>query len=186
MSIAREIEPIGTLSFTRPARRARRRYTLQYFILATIIVGMGAIVVYSTDLTFAWYWLGLGFVLAPLAAHVKWQHRGYAITKDHIVTRSGFWRRRTYIVPYYRVQIVDETQTVLQRRWDIATVVIDTAGSSGIAAGDPTAYDLDDEEAGYLRMFIAAELQDSLDERMQRRRMTELSRLFPGGPRGVW
>ena len=184
LSIAREIEPFDHIAFAHPARRARQRYTFQYLILASLLtIAAWAIVAYTVVDTW-WYGVAITYVLAPIAAHLKWKHRGYAILENHVATRSGFWRRRTHIVPYYRIQTVDEVQTVLQRRWRISTVVIDTAGSSGIVEGNPTAYDLDEVEATDLRSALEQELQESLAARKQP--TFEVSTLFPGGPLGVW
>lgn len=165
IEIAQRIESFQQPTFTRPARRARRRYAFRYAILTGGLVVLSFLAHRVGPLDFAWWTVAVGFVLAPIAAHVKWAHRGYAIQDDHVVMRHGFWRQQTYIVPYYRVQIVDEIQTILQRRWRIASVVVDTAGASNLVDADPTAFDIDDLEATELRTLIATELQASLAER---------------------
>lgn len=183
--IAKRIEPsVEDVPFHRPARRARLRYTWQY----TLLVAALTILAFGIEWWFGFglYWWAIPFtlVLAPVAAHLKWKHRGYAVLDEAVITRSGFWRRRTHVVPYYRIQIVDESQTVLQRRWRIATVLIDTAGSSGLVSGSPTAYDLDDQEATVLREHISERLQLSLQVRKRRRR--GVRDRFIEGVRGVW
>jgi putative membrane protein len=112
-----------------------------------------------------WYALFFGVPLAPVAAHYKWKSRGYFVGADHVVTRKGFWHQTTRIVPYYRIQNAIETQTVLQKRWRLASVLIDTAGTGSLVGGDARAIDLDDEEATELRETVATRLQDSLLKR---------------------
>lgn len=164
-SIAREIEPFEDVTFTRPAPQARIRYTVQYLALATVALGASYAAFSFTTFEFAWWVIAVGLPLAPAAAHLKWVHRGVAVTDEYVLTRTGFWNRRTHVVPHYRIQTIAESQTVLQRRWRIATLVVDTAGSSGIVGGDPIAYDLAQELAAELRGRLAAELQESLAER---------------------
>ncbi len=168
--IAKRIDPVvEELSFNRPAKQARVRYTFQYVIAVALLTALSFGIHWFSEFEFTWWLVGGLVVLAPLAAHYKWKHRGYALAEDAIFARYGFWRRRTHVVPYYRTQIVDESQTVLQRRWRIATVVVDTAGSSGLVSGDPTVYDLDEAEATELRERLGDALQNNLDQWRQRR-----------------
>ena len=83
---------------------------------------------------------------------------GYALGDDHVVVRSGFWRRHTSVVPYYRIQAVVGEATVFQRRRDLTSVVADTASSATFSRSSPTAHDLDDGDADALQR----ELRDSL------------------------
>jgi putative membrane protein len=163
--IAREIEPFGEIDVTRPPKRARRRYAFRYLIALGVLAG----VVYATTLALGMemYWSAvlLGVPLAPVAAHYKWKSRGYHVGEGYVATRSGFWNRTTRVVPYYRVQNVIESQTVFQRRWRLATVLVDTAGSSSLVGGTPRAFDLDRSEATGLRETVADRLQDALAER---------------------
>lgn len=189
VSIASQVEEfVSDPTFSRPATRARIRYAWQYTLAlsAVIIASYGSN--WWFDVTFAW-WAPLGAIpLIPIAAHYKWSHRGYAIGRDHILVRSGFWRRRTLVIPYYRLQTVDFVQSILQRRWGIATVVPDTAGSSGLVVSTPTAYDLDQREAVLLHQRLADELQRNLMIRQRRNRVLDEDspRRSVYGPRGVW
>ena len=189
VSIAQQVEQFGGIpSFSRPAKRARLRYAWQY----TLLLGALTAIAYGIHWWFAFTvtWWAVLFLapIIPFAAHFKWKHRGYALGQHHIVMRSGFWRRRTYVVPYYRIQTVDYVQTVLQQRWQIATVVVDTAGSSGLVSGDPTAFDLGEAEAGELHDRLAEELQESLRIRGLRERVLDVDSPSQSrqGVRGGW
>ncbi len=163
ISIARAIEPFeDQLAFERPARRARIRYTIRYVLVVLALTAIAFGIVSYFEFGFEWYALLAGLVLAPLAAHLKWTNRGYYVDEEYLITRDGFWNRKTHVVPYYRVQTVIESQTILQRRWRIGTVLIDTAGASGIVGGSPRAFDLDEGDATRLRDLVAEQLQDAL------------------------
>jgi len=75
--------------------------------------------------------------LVPLAAWSWFSARAlarryaFAVTDDAIAFRSGWIRRRLSIVRMARVQSVKLAESFLDRRWGMATLSVDTAGSSG-------------------------------------------------------
>ncbi len=72
---------------------------------------------------------------------------GYYVGEDHLVVRRGFWRRRTTVIPYYRIQTVSTRRSIFQRRLGLASLVIDTASSRTFYWATPTIYDIDLEDA---------------------------------------
>ena len=160
-------EPVELPEFSRPPERARTRYVVRY---ALVVAGLSAalfalqeIVGPPAPVPVPLAAIPLVFlVVVPVAAHLKWRNRGYAVGEDHVLTRNGFWSRTTKVVPYYRVQTVIQTQTVFQRRRRLATVVIDTASSAG---GVAAAVDVDAERARDLRETVGEELQANLAQR---------------------
>ena len=167
--LAREVESFGDPRFSRPPKRIRWRYAFRY----AMVVGLFVAVAYGID----WY-LGAGLpwyapaallLAVPPAAHLKWKHRGYWLGEDHLLTRNGFWSRTVTVVPYYRIQNVIDTRTVFQRRWDVATIVADTAGSSSIAGNDAAAVDFATDEAVDLRETLRERLRVSVAEHRERR-----------------
>lgn len=167
--LGRSIEPFGDVDLERPPRRARERYAVRYGTLVLLLAGAAYAVTRLTRLSFAWYLLLAALPLAGLAAHLKWRNLGYALAADHFIAREGFWTRTTVVVPYYRVQTVIDARTVFQRRRDLATVVVDTAGARGLTGGNPRALDIDDARAAELREELADRLQAALVERRRRR-----------------
>ena len=167
--LAREVETFGEPSFSRPPKRIRWRYVFRY----TIVVGVLTAIAFAID----WYvvpeipWFApLALLLAvPAAAHLKWKHRGYWLGEDHLLTRNGFWSREVKAVPYYRIQNVIDSRTIFQRRWNVATIVADTAGTGSLVGSDAAAIDFDIDEAIELRNELRARLQDALSERRARR-----------------
>jgi putative membrane protein len=79
------------------------------------------------------------------------------------------------VVPYYRVQTVVDSRTVFQRRRRLATLVVDTAGSSGLTGRQPRALDIDEARAADLRETVADRLQEALADRRSERRSERLS-----------
>ena len=180
--LAQSVEGFEDVDFERPPKRARERYAVRYGIVALAAVGVALAVDRFTGLTSAWY-VTLGLLgLAPVAAHLKWRNLGYDLQPEYVVLREGFWTRSVTVVPYYRVQTVVESRSVFQRRRRLATLVVDTAGSSGLTGRQPRALDIDEERAAALRETVADRLQAALVERRAERRRERLSSMATDGP----
>ncbi|MGM0398763.1 MAG: PH domain-containing protein [Halobacteriota archaeon] len=162
--LARDIEPFDRPSIERPPKRARRRYFARYSLVVAGLTGI-AFAIATYLVAFPWYWLLALLVAVPFAADRKWRHRGWALGPGYAFTRTGFFRRKTHVVPDFRVQTVIERQSLFQRRWSIASVIVDTASSSGLMGSDAVAIDLDVEDAHTLRESIRDRLQQALGAR---------------------
>jgi len=178
--LARSVENFEEIAFERPPKRARERYVVRYSLVALIVVGSAFAADTYTGLTFAWYVTVALVPLAVVAAHLKWLNLGYAVQSEYIVLRQGFWTRTITVVPYYRVQTVLDSQTVLQRRRRLATVVVDTAGSSGLTNRQPRALDIDESRAEELRETAADRLQEMVRHRRSERRRARLQSIETG------
>ncbi|MFB6113825.1 MAG: PH domain-containing protein [Halodesulfurarchaeum sp.] len=161
VELARSIEPFDDPDLTQPVPRARRRYAIRYALVGAVVVGLG-VLVDRFLIAIPWYLLFVVFLGVPVAARKKWIHRGYALPEGYVVTRNGFWRRTTRIVPDFRIQTVIERQTVFQRRWGLGSVIADTAGAQRYLKGDATAYDLDGKTATTVRDRLGDRLQDAI------------------------
>lgn len=173
LDLAREVEPFGEVSFERPPRRARTRYAIRYSLALVGLTAVLRAVQAVTELLPLWYLPLFGLVAVPVAAHLAWVHKGYYADDEYVITRDGFWRRRTVVVPYDRVQTVFDSQTVFQRRRDLGTVTIDTAGGGGLGAGDAVAVDIDAGVAERLRERVAGNLQRALGDGLEVREPVE-------------
>jgi putative membrane protein len=183
-ALARSIDSFGDPDWQRPPKRARTRYVVRYTALVLVLTGIAYAVDRFTGLSYAWYYVLVGVPLAPVGAHLKWRNLAYAVCEDHVLTRAGFWSRETRVVPYYRVQTVVQSGTVFQRRRDLATVLIDTAGGGGITGNDARAIDIDASAATDLRETVNGRLQDSLTEARAARRRRRLESVVSSGGRG--
>ena len=168
--IGREIEAFPDVELERPPKRARHRYVVRYVIGFAVLGGLLFAAEFVTGVETYWYVAGSGLLIAPFAGHFKWKARGYRAAEGYVLTRNGFWRQTTRVVPYYRVQNVIESQTVFQRRWRLATVTVDTAGTGSLIGGDSQAVDLDREAAVAFRETISERLQAALVERAREKR----------------
>ena len=170
LALARDVEPFGDVEFTRPPKRARIRYAVRYALLVAVLTALAWGVDAATGVFPRWYLPLAGLVAVPLAAHLTWKHRGYYADEEYVVTRRGFWRRNTVVVPYHRVQTVFSSQTVFQRRRDLGSVTVDTASGGGLGGGDAVAVDIDADAAETLREAVADRLQRALRQRARERR----------------
>lgn len=163
--LARSVEAFDEVSFTRPPKRARTRYAVRYALALLAVVGLLGVVDAITGWLPLWYLPAVALLAVPAAAHATWLNRGFYRDDDHILARNGFWRRRTMVVPYDRVQTVASSQTVFQRRRRLGSVVVDTAGSGGLRSGDAAAVDIDADAADQLREEVAARFHRAIGSR---------------------
>lgn len=133
------------------------------FVIAAITTLQTILNTASDDASTGWLWL---FVLAYGISSLTWPfisvpRQGYAVRDKDIVYRSGvFWRTVTAI-PFNRIQHVERSSTPLDRRFDIATLQLFTAGGSG---GDLKIHGLSAETAESLRTFILNKVGSSIEQ----------------------
>ena len=163
LDLVEELEPVGDVDFERPPRRARRRYLVRSLGAVGVLTGL----LYAADSLLSpsipWWPPLLLVPLAILFAHATWRHRGHWLGEHHVVTRNGVLRRKTKIVPYYRIQTIIDSRSVFQRRLDLATVTIDTAGSLSLGGGDAAAVDVSGATADGLREELETRLGLAVD-----------------------
>lgn len=163
IEIANKVENFGEIQVNDIPKRARKRYASRYLIIASIIISGGFIAsnIVQSNYTSLNY---LSFILVPLAliaSHLKWKNKGYGLNENHFVTMNGFWNRKTMITPYYRIQNLIKSETVIQRYWDLSTITLDTAGS-GRVIENATAVDLDSVELEEVKSEVYRRFQNSL------------------------
>ena len=169
--LAAEIDGCETDGFNQPPKRIRRRYLARYLIALAGVTGLlyAASISVTRLAALPWYLPLVGVFLAPIAAHYKWLHRGYRLGTNHLVTRNGVWNRETKRVPYHRLQTVIDSRTLFQRRWRVATVIGDTAGSLSVLGDDAAAVDIEVDDAVTLRSELRNRLRASLADRRHQR-----------------
>lgn len=87
------------------------------------------------------------FVLPPVAAALigawliavalrwlDWRRTAWALDGDRLLVRSGWWRRRTVILPIGKIQSIDLFESVFSRWFGIATLAFGVAGGSAFSA----------------------------------------------------
>lgn len=161
-TLAHDLFAFEPPAFERPPVRARRRYAVRYALVVAALLGLGYTVSLARPDFTLWYLPAVLLPLVPVAAHCKWANLGYHVGEDHVVVRAGFWRRRTQVVPYYRLQTVVRERTVFQRRLGLASLVADTASSATLVRAAPAAVDVDAATAATLQRTLRDRLQGHL------------------------
>lgn len=98
--------------------------------------------------------------LAPLR---RYRHKGYRLATDRLRVVKGWLFHSDTIVPFGRVQHIDVLRSPLQRPFDLATLVLHTAGTHNSSVQLPgLLYDdaLTMREA--IRAFITRETADAM------------------------
>ena len=80
-------------------------------------------------------WIGLP-ALAAIAGLIAtrwlgWRRYRYAIDRDRLLVRSGWWKRRTVILPFASIQSIDLTDSIISRRYGCADLAIGVASGGG-------------------------------------------------------
>ena len=122
-------------------------------------------------LAFGAYWnlgiLGAAFVACwlPWGGYLAWRHArmaGYAADDRIVAVRDGWWTRRWRFAEISKLQAVLLSQSPLDRRLGMATLLLDTAGGTG--AGAPLIL-------RYLPVADARALQARLVHKISRQRL---------------
>ena len=89
-----------------------------------------------------WYLRGAAVLSVPIVvalayvhAHLYVKYTSWALERDVLLFRSGWLTRRLTIVPRDRVQSLNVSMTPFDRRRDMASLSVDTAGGSAMSAG---------------------------------------------------
>ncbi|WP_255681977.1 PH domain-containing protein [Natrinema sp. SYSU A 869] len=164
---AENLTGVESPRFRRPPTLARRRYLVRYAIVAAAVVTAAFGLAQVSDLE-KWYLTAIVFAAVPPAAHCRYVNLGYFVGDHHLVIRSGFWKRRTTVIPYYRIQTVSTRRSVFQRRLGLASLAVDTASSRTFAWGTPTIDDIDLETAREIHGTGREQLQSALRKRARK------------------
>ncbi len=108
-----------------------------------------------------WLWLAPVLLAVPLFTwpFVSVPKKGYVVRDKDIIYKSGvFWRTVTAI-PFNRIQHVEKSSTPLDRKFQLASLQLFTAGGSG---GDLEIHGLSAKTAEKLRKFILDKVGSSL------------------------
>ncbi|MGI8706337.1 MAG: PH domain-containing protein [Sphingomicrobium sp.] len=87
---------------------------------------------------------------------LAWHRTGYLLDSDRLLIRTGWWRRRTLVLPIRRIQSVDLTQNFISRWFGTASLAFGVAGGGGFSAHEIPA--LREEKARALREQLISKL----------------------------
>lgn len=94
--------------------------------------------------------------VATLIRRLAWLRTGWALDRDRLLIRTGWWRRRLLILPLATIQSIDYCESFVSRWFGIASLRFGVAGGSGFSAHRIPA----------LRRETARQLRDQLIEPM--------------------
>lgn len=73
-------------------------------------------------------------ILAAVAARwLAWRRTAFALDEDRLLFRTGWWRRRTVVLPKRRIQSIDISESIVSRRFGIASLIFGVAGGTAIS-----------------------------------------------------
>ena len=172
--IAREDLPeAATVTWLPMDQNFLRRLMAQAAINVVIIVIVAAafsaflkllLIDEEPDISFGILWMIIPLVAIPLFLWplISVPRIAYAVRDKDILYKSGvFWQSVTAI-PFNRIQHVEKSSTPLDRRYDIATLQLFTAGGAG---GDLKIHGLSAITAEKLRVFIIEKVGSSIEHR---------------------
>ena len=137
--------------------QAARRYFLRYEFLS--VIGAPAVLI-ATSLAAAAVFLILGTAVSAAAAYIKYRSKGYGYDEKVFAARNGFWSQKTTIAPYFRIQNIVESRSILQRYLGTGSLELDIAGL-GAFSRNPRAVDVDGEALRPLREEVYSRFTDS-------------------------
>jgi uncharacterized protein len=107
--------------------------------------------------------LGPGLVLAALLIFYtpgrRYRAWSFAAAEDELHVQHGIWLKSRTIVPFGRVQHIDVSQGPVERRYDVGTLTLHTAGTRGSAVSLPG---LDIGDAERMRDEIRAKIRQDM------------------------
>lgn len=81
--------------------------------------------------------LGLAWLSVPVAIwsvrRLEWRRIGYAMDGDRLLIRTGWWRRRTTILPLSKIQSIDLRESFITRWFGTASLQFGVAGGTALA-----------------------------------------------------
>lgn len=149
----------------------RRNLTASAIALILVVVGVGFLHTIfgiafgneNPEIRLGWLWLLPVVIAVPLLGWppVSVPKKGYAVRDKDIIYKNGvFWRTVTAI-PFNRIQHVEKSSTPLDRRFQLATLQLFTAGGSG---GDLQIHGLPARTAEKLRVFILGKIGAQVEQ----------------------
>ena len=145
--------PPARESFSHAPPRALIRWAGQYLAVAAL-AAMAAL--------FFEPWAGVAaLLLLVLALYglLHWRRHAHALDERALFVSRGLLKRRLSIVPFGRTQAISVWRGPLQRRLNLATLLVDTAGASLLAS--PEIVDLDSQDADALYDRLLALFRES-------------------------
>ena len=117
-----------------PEREQRTMWFIAWGIVFVLGLALWIVLLFAVDiLIFSLCTVGWLILMVPILLWLRLFYKSleYVIDSDSIKKKEGvFWRKRV-TVPYTKVTNVDVTQGPVQRRFNLGTIHVQTAGAGG-------------------------------------------------------
>lgn len=133
--------------FNRVSKKTIRRIFIKYIIYITIL-SLGLYFIFDFG-----FWLYTASPLFLYLSILKWRYRGWKIIDDKIIIKEGYWIQRKTVIPINKIQTINISSNLFQRRLDLASLNIDTAGS--FFRSNSSIIDLDRDEADEIMAILS-------------------------------
>lgn len=140
--------------YRHPVRyRTYRNFNASLFwAIPVLIYIIMTLVNFGTWAYFAGGVLVIFLLLVYFGIYIGYQRRAYALSEKDVTYRKGWIFYSTTTIPFNRIQHTEVSQGPLERRYNLSTLKIYTAGGS---SSDMVIPGLEDEEAKQLRDYIS-------------------------------
>jgi putative membrane protein len=89
-----------------------------------------------------------------LLSLLRWRKHNYIVGDEALFVSRGLLKRRLWIVPFERAQVIDVARGPVQRPLRLASLIVDTAGASAVRPAEIV--DLDAGDAAALSADLLA------------------------------
>ncbi|MEX2244005.1 MAG: PH domain-containing protein [Fimbriimonadaceae bacterium] len=148
--------PVDTVRWRSVSPKTANIYARRSLLVFALMIG-GSSVYFGLEALWA---LIPAVMLSALLGWAHYRTTGYDDKPNLLATRYGVVSRRTMYVPPEKVQSVFVSQSPLQRRYEVSTVLVHTAAASG--GGSASVIDLPDQTAGELAHSLHRRSADSV------------------------
>ncbi len=118
--------PPPSADFQGVPRRALLRRAGPWLLLAAIATGAAFAVEPLAGFG------GIVLFALAIAAVLRWRKHGHALDDRALFVRHGFLTRRLWIVPFEKAQTISVSRGPLQRSLALASLLVDSAGATGL------------------------------------------------------
>jgi len=119
-------------TYTKPEFYLKPDGYFKYILWLRLSIGFAVLNVPAYIIIGNYFWL-VNFLFIAFTAiyvHIRYRKSGYCISNKFVTITSGFIDTVTHILELHKIQSVEMSQTIFQKRRGIASVIISTASKS--------------------------------------------------------
>ncbi len=131
-----------------------------------VMLAVALLIFFVEEIRSLWWWPSILFLVVAftsfryLVLQKSFTFIAYAVRQHDVTFQKGWLVRQSKTCPYNRVQNCSIESGLLERRWQLASLVLYTAGSDGADMRIPG---LQQHEAEELRQFILSKLNGTTE-----------------------